>query len=422
MKRMFLRPRRRGSDLAALFLLLLATPNVLFGGEDWPQFRGPRGDGHSTAKRVPVEWGVDSNIAWKIELPGEGLSSPVLQGERLYVTYSREEAEGKLLLGACCLDARSGEILWKTDCFTHARNSIPAIHSKNSHASPTPVVEGDRLYIHFGHLGTACLATDGKVIWKNEELRYNPVHGSGASPILYRGRLIVSCDGGEAPYIVALDAQTGKIAWKTFRKQETNKTFSFATSHVATIHGRDELISPAANCVMSLNPLDGSEYWRLPYEGYSVIPRPIYANGLIYLSTGYDSPKLLAASPPSNGQEAKYAWQVDRGAPNTPSLLVIGERLYMVSDQGIATCVNAVTGKTVWQKRIGGNFSASPWYAEGRIYLLDETGTTTVIEPGDQYNEIRKNRLDDRTLASPAVTDGALYLRGATHLYKIVSP
>jgi outer membrane protein assembly factor BamB len=419
--------RRSHIFAAACSLCVFASislPGLSFAGDSWPQFRGPRGDGHSTAKNVPVEWNANKNVAWKVELPGAGLSSPILEAGQLYLTYSTGgDANRDLGLGVCCLDANSGSVLWKKICFTHKTSALPGIHKKNSHASPTPLLDGGRMFIHFGHLGTACLSTSGEITWKNEELKYPPVHGSGASPILFKEKLLFSCDGGSDPFVVALDAKAGKIAWKTPRQQEAKKYFAFATSTVIRVGGKDLLISPGADCVMALDPISGKEIWRVRYDGYSVIPKPNFANGLIYLSTCYDSPKVLAIKPEGKGDltDSNIVWEAAKGAPNTPSMIAVGGRLFMVSDDGIATCLDAVKGKQVWQKRIGGNFSASPFLAEGRLYLTDEKGLTTVIEASDKYTEIAKNDLADPTLASAAVVDGAIFLRGESHLYKISS-
>ncbi len=403
---------------AATICLSIASP----ASDNWPQFRGPTADGHSTAKNVPTTWSDKQNIAWKVELPGAGWSSPIISDGKIYLTYSTGgDANHDLGLGACCLNAKSGDLLWKKICFTHKTASLPGIHSKNSHASPTPTLDGNRLFIHFGHLGTACLTTKGDITWKNEEIKYSPVHGSGASPILYKEKLLFSCDGASEPFVIALDAKTGKTAWKTLRQQEAKKHFAFATSSIISADGKDMLISPGADCVMAIEPQTGKEIWRVKYDGYSIIPKPNFANGLIYLSTCYDSPKVLAIKPSGKGDltNSNIAWEVEKGAPNTPSMIALNQRLFMVSDNGIITCVDALNGNQIWQKRIGGNFSASPFLAEGRIYFTDEKGLTTVIEAGDKYTEIAKNDLKEDTLATAAVTDGAIYIRGETHLYKI---
>lgn len=373
---------------------------------------------------MPVKWSAEENVAWKVELPGAGWSSPIVRDGRIYLTYfSGGDANRDLELGACCLDEKSGKLLWNKVCFAHKTSDLPKIHSKNSHASPTPMLDGDRLFVHFGHLGTACLSTTGEIVWKNEELKYPPVHGSGASPILYREKLFFSCDGASEPFVVALDAKTGKVVWKTPRQQPAKKYFAFATSSLIQVEGKDLLISPGADCVMAIDPASGKEIWRVRYDGYSVIPKPSFANGLIYLSTCYDDPKVLALKPTGKGDltESNIAWEVEKGAPNTPSMIVTGKRLFMVSDAGIITCLDAMQGKQIWQRRVGGSFSASPFLAEGRIYFTDEKGLTTVIEASDKYTEIAKNGIEDRTLASAAVVDGAIYLRGETYLYKIAN-
>jgi len=388
---------------------------------DWPQFRGPGGQGISNARNIPLNWGSSSNIVWRAEIPGVGWSSPVLRGGRLYVTTAVMATEkSNPSLRALCLDASSGKILWDTEVFVHTGSTN--IHTKNSHASPTPVVEEDRLYVHFGHQGTACLDLDGKVHWRNTSLRYSPMHGSGGSPIVVDDALIFSCDGESDPFVAALNKKTGQIIWKTARTVDAKKKFSFSTPLVIHPNGRSQVVSPSSGAVYGYNPKDGRELWRVRYaEGYSVVPRPVFGHGLVFISTAFDNPEVMAIRPEEQGDitDTHVAWTLTKGAPKTPSMLLVGDELYFVSDGGIASCVDAKTGQVHWAERVGGNYSASPIFAAGRIYLQNEEGIGVVIAPGKTFQELARNSIGERTLASYAVTDGALFIRTEAHIYRV---
>jgi outer membrane protein assembly factor BamB len=386
---------------------------------DWPEFRGPDGQGISNARNVPVNWSSSSNIVWRAEIPGRGWSSPVLRRGRLYVTSAVMPAEnGNPSLRALCLDAGNGKILWDTEVFVHTGSTY--IHNKNSHASPTPLVEGDRLYVHFGHQGTACLDLDGKVLWRNTSLKYSPIHGSGGSPILVDEALIFSCDGASDPFVAALNKKTGQVRWKTARSFNAKKKFSFSTPLLINVNGRSQMVSPSSGAVYAYDPKDGRELWRVRYpEGYSVVPRPVFGHGLLFISTAFDSPEVIAIRPDGQGDvtDTHVVWRLAKGAPKTPSMLLVGDELYFVSDGGIATCVDARSGRVNWAERVGGNYSASPLLADGRIYLQNEEGIGVVLSPGKKFEQLARNSLGERTLASYAVTDGALFIRTEAHLY-----
>lgn len=417
-----IRPGRRG--LGRILWAIGLSTWTLLGGPDWPEFRGPTGQGLSTARQVPTEWSATRNVVWKTAIPGEGWSSPVLVGTRIYLTTATPSAAGGLDLQALAVDAETGRTLWVTSVFREEAATPSAIHRKNSNASPTPVVSGDRLYVHFGHLGTACLDLEGTVLWRQDSLRYPPVHGNGGSPVLWGDRLLFSCDGASNPFVVALDARTGAVRWKTPRVTDAAKTFSFSTALIITNGARTELISPGSGAVVAYAPDDGRELWRVRYgNGYSVVPRPVFAHGLLFIGTGYDRASLLAIRPGDQGDatETHIAWQTARGAPNTPSTLVVGDQVYFVSDSGVATCADARTGTVRWNERLEGDYSASPVWAEDRIYFLNESGLCTVIRAGTTFEILARNDLGERTLASPAVTDGALFIRTQTQLYRIGS-
>ncbi|KAB2653192.1 MAG: PQQ-binding-like beta-propeller repeat protein [Verrucomicrobia bacterium] len=389
---------------------------------DWPEFRGPTGQGHSSATDVPIRWSATENVAWKAAIPGGGWSSPVLVNGRVYLTSAISAAGVKdLKLTAICLDARDGKLLWSTNVFSPEDGS--SLHRKNSYASPTPLVRGGRLYVHFGHLGTACLDLNGQVLWRQTSITYPSMHGNGGSPLLAGDRLIFSCDGITNPAVVALDRHTGKVQWKTPRDNDSvPKKFSFSTPLLITNAGREELISPGAGATYAYDPTTGRPLWKVSTgTGFSVVPRPVFAHGLLFVNTDYDFPKLFAIRPGGEGDvtSTHLAWQTGRGAPSTPSALVVGSELYFVSDAGIATCADAKTGQVHWNERLGGGFSASPVFAAGHIYFQNEEGVGYVLKAGKTFEQIAKNELGERTLASYAVDDGTLFIRGAEHLFRI---
>jgi outer membrane protein assembly factor BamB len=408
--------------LAASLTLTLA---LTLSARDWPQFRGPTAQGHADAK-LPTEWGRTQNVTWRTEVPGLGWSSPVVVGGRAYLTtatpgtVTRPVAQS---LRAVCLDAASGTIVWDVEVFPQEA-SAPNIQAKNSHASPTPVVEGDRVYVHFGHTGTACLNTaDGSRVWANRELRYSPVHGNGGSPLVAGDRLIFSIDGTDRQAVVGLDKATGKVAWQTPRNAKPAKGFSFCTPLLITVNGREQVVSPGSDVVMAVDPKTGKELWRVRYPGgYSVVPRPVFANGLVYLSTGYDNPSLFAIRPTGSGDvtTTHVAWTLKKASvPRNSSPVVVGDALYMVSDRGVLTCVDAKTGAERWTENLNRPFSASLVHAGGLIYALAEDGTTVVFRPGESYDPVATNKLGEKALASPAVDGDALLVRTEKALYKI---
>ena len=411
--------------LLALTLLLTSAASA----DDWPQFRGPTGQGLSEAKHLPLEWSAERNVAWRTPIPGKGWSSPVYHEGRVYLTTAAPVSEGdaSLSLKAVCLLAKDGTVAWEREVL-HQDASAPGIHTKNSHASSTPLVHEGRLYVHFGHQGTACLDLDGNVLWRSTSVKYAPVHGNGGSPILVGKSLIFSCDGGDDPFVAALNADTGEELWRTARPQSDGKKFSFSTPLAIKVGSKTQVVSPGSSFVCAYDPQSGRELWHVKYEGYSVIPRPVFGHGRIYLSTGYDSPKLLAIRIDDSAPDADAAknaptidWTLSRGAPNTPSPLLVGDELYVVSDSGIASCIDAVTGKVHWQNRIGGNYSASPIHAAGRIYFQSEDGVGTVVRAGKKFEKLATNKLEEPTLASYAVADSALFIRTEKHLFRIKS-
>lgn len=409
-----------------LSFIVAAIASTTAFAEDWTEFRGPTGQGHSTAKGLPATWDAKKNVRWSVVVPGAGWSSPIVYRGKIYLTSAVEPEEGRgnkdRSLRTLCFDAATGATLWNVEVFKQNDATTQRIHKKNSHASPTPITDGQHVYVHFGTQGTACLTLDGKIVWKMRGLKYRPQHGSGGSPVLVDGLLIVSCDGSDVQFVAAIDAKTGALRWKKSRPPIARpRKFSFTTPLVIEVGGKKQVVSGGTNQVIAYEPTTGREIWKIGYTGYSVIPRPVYAHGLLFISTSYNKPSLLALRPTGTGDvtNTHIAWTVDRGAPHTPSALAVGNELYIVSDKGIASCLDAKTGQQIWTQRLGGNFSASPVYADGKIYFQSEQGDTTVIQPGKKFKALAKNRLQQRTLASFAVADSAIFLRTDSKLYRI---
>ena len=298
------------------------------------------------------------------------------------------------------------------------RDTGPGINGKNSFASPTAIVSGDRIYVHFGFYGTACVSSAGEVLWK-QTLRYEPQHGPGGSPVLFEDLLIFSCDGFDVQFVVALDAATGKIRWKTARGKGNQ---AYTTPLLIEVNGKPQVISPGAHRAYAYDPRTGKELWYIEYgDGFSNVPAAVYAHGLVYICSGFFQPVLMAVRPDGRGNVTKthVAWSYPRAVPLTPSPVVEGDELYMVSDNGIGTCLKAKSGEVIWQRRLGGGHSASPIAANGRIYFLNEEGETLVLASGTEYRELARNAIGERTLATLAVSGKAIYLRGEHNLYRI---
>lgn len=399
---------------------------------DWPEFRGPLQNGMVANPELPIAWsaepGQEKNIVWFAPVRGLGWSSPVIVGDRIYLTSACNNdstdtnSDGAQSLVLLCIDSKSGKTQFERTIFEQDAKA-PSIHKKNSHASPTPVAQGDRLFLHFGHQGTACTDLNGTVIWKNRDYSYAPVHGNGGSPILVGKFLVFTCDGADASYTVALDQITGREIWRTPRGIQCERPFSFATPQHIEVDGRSQIISPGSDIVQSLDPDTGNVLWSVRYEGFSLIPRPLFHRGLVYLSTGYMAPKLLAIDPTGTGDvtDSHVRWTLSGGIPNTPSFAPVGEQLVMVSDGGIATGVRAVDGKKLWQKRIRGNYSASPTINGNLVFFQSEGGEAVVMRIDEQPEELSRNQLPGRAFASYATIDNDWVIRTEGGLYRIGS-
>jgi outer membrane protein assembly factor BamB len=399
-------------------LFKIAVVAALLGG-DWPQFRGPRADAHADGPATPLEWSETQHVVWKTPIAGLGWSSASVARGKVYLTTAVPQGEG-LSLRALALDVETGRVIWDRE--VRAVETAPAIHKKNSHASPTPLVQGDAVFVHFGTLGMARLQADtGAVQWLCTELDYPPVHGSGGTPVLHSGKLVVACDGSSHPYVAAVDAETGKIAWKRERTVTGRVNHSFVTAAVAEVDGQVQVLAPGPDHCAAYDIHTGEELWKVRAPGWSVVPQPTVAHGLVIYNHDYDNPELLAVRLGGKGDitDSHIAWRLKRGAPSTPTPVLVEDDLYFVSDNGIASCVNAKTGEVYWTQRLGDNYSASPVYANGRILFLNENGLATWVKPAREFEVLGTNQVPGRTFATPAFSNGAMYLRTDGALYKI---
>ena len=405
-------------------LLLLAASAVR--ADDWPQFRGPGVQGHSASTNVPLTWSESENITWKVPIPGLGWSSPAIRGDQIWITTALDDGHS---LRAIALDRASGKVLHDVEVFQITEPG--SVHAINSHASPTAVIDGDRVFVHYGANGTACMATDGKIVWKTQELKYKHGHGPGGSPVVWNDLLIINCDGTDIQYVVALDKHTGAVRWKQARQHisEDRKTgklevpMAYSTPLVVEIDGRPQLISLGSDEVVAHDPSTGEELWWFTFSGYSNVAMPVFDRGTLIFASGFGTPVLYAIKAGGRGDVTDTAtlWSTKKAGvvPLDVSPLVVGDELYTISDSGIAVCYDVASGRPHWQHRLTDKFWASPVWADGRIYCLDETATTTVLAPGTTFEVLATNKLDGTAKASPAIVDGAVFLRTDKHLYRI---
>jgi len=385
---------------------------------EWPEFRGPTEDGHSTATGLPTEWGPDKDVVWKTPLPGRAWSSPIVAGDRIYLTnavtpHEEEDLHASVTLHALALGATDGKVLWDRELFTIEQPYTTGFNDKNSHASPTPVYDQGRIYAQFGNFGTACLDEQGHVIWKTQEPTFKTELGNGGCPIVVDDLLVFNCDGVVEPFVVALDKATGKERWRTVRGRKAKNVYALSTPLLIDADGKKQIITVGTRIIQSVNPKNGHEFWHVDHGNYCTVPRPVFGDGLVFVSTGFDHSNLFAIKPEGKGNITgkNLVWQYDKNVPLTSSMLVVGDDLYMVSDNGLVTCMEARTGQVYWQERVARSTSASPLYGDGKIYIQDETGKGYVLKPGHQKEVIATNDLGERTMSSYAVHGNKFIIR-----------
>jgi len=413
---------------------------------DWNQFRGPNGDGKSLAQNLPIEFSETKNLRWKTPIHDQGWSSPVVWGNQIWLTTGREDGSE---LFAICVDLESGEVIHDIKVFDVAEPQ-KAYGGLNTHATPTPIVEEGRIYVHFGTYGTACLDTEtGKRLWERRDLNCDHRVRPASSPIIDGDSLFLHFDGVDVQFAAALNKNTGQILWlhnregkldlaavlkaeglsdadieETKKEKPNDNRKAYATPTVIKYQGQRQLISPAAEVTFSYDPKTGKELWRVrhPGWGWNAACRPIFEHGLVYLTTGL-SKRLLAVRPSGTGDvtDTHVAWNHRKFVPNMPSPLIVDDLLFMVSDQGYASCLEAKTGRELWKERLrdGGDHWASPLYADGKIYFCGKKGVVSVIAAARDFELLAKNRFEASFIASPAVVGDALILRSLTHVYRI---
>jgi outer membrane protein assembly factor BamB len=400
-------------------------------GEHWTSYRGPTDQGYCGSVDLPVRWSEGENVAWKTAIPGKAWSSPVIWGDRIWLTSAPEDGTQ---LSAICVDKNSGKIL-----FTKRLHYVAGpqyCHPFNSYASPSPVIEEGRVYVSFGSPYNACLnSATGEVIWERSDFVCNHFRGPGSSPFIYKDLLILHFDGSDRQYVVAMDKRTGKTVWQTNRSvefkdldpatgkpnREGDYRKAFSTPVVADVQGKPVLVSLGSTALYGYEPLSGKELWRVEAAGsHSGACRPVVGHGLVFSPMGAGL-ELWAVRPDGQGvvTDTHVAWKYKRGVARRSSLLLVDDLLFMVDDNGVATCLEAKTGNEVWKERLGSNYAASPIYAAGKVYFFDQEGKSTVIEAARQYKVLAVNRLEDGFMASPAVSGRALYLRTKSALYRI---
>ncbi|AWM36279.1 outer membrane biogenesis protein BamB [Gemmata obscuriglobus] len=426
----------------SLATLALAFASLSFAADSWPGFRGPTADGHSPSKNPPTKWSEKETVAWKTEIHGKGWSSPVVLGDQVWVTTSDEVLDPappkkkggppanpvkEVSLFAVGLDRKTGKVLHDLK-LGRVRNP-QYCHPFNTYASGTPFLEEGRLYAHFGSLGTFCIDTHtGKTLWERLDFKCDHFRGPGSSVAVYGDLVYLIFDGADLQYVVALDKKTGETKWKADRKikygpgpADGDHKKAYATPALLKLAGKDSLVCPSAECTIAYDPKSGAEQWRFAHGGMNGSLRPVLANGLLYATSG-SSGKLFALKPDVlKGEVPKdaVAWQVAKGVSVRPSPIVVGNLLFMAADNGVATCLDAVSGKLHWTERLDGEFSASPVYANGNVYFCNQIGKTFVVKAAASYELLAENRLDGGFMASPAIAWDELFLRTKTHLYAI---
>jgi len=430
-----LRGRSRRLLLLVTALLSVALPVCA----DWQEFRGPFGNGHVSAPGdgrsigFPLEWSETNHIRWKTPIPFHGQSTPVILEGKVWVTTATEEGNDLYVLG---LDAESGKILFNEKVF-HTDKPEPLGNGKgmNCYATPTPVLEKGRLYVHFGSAFTGCIDTKtGKILWKREDLRCRHYRGPSSSVVSFENLILLTFDGADLQYLIALNKETGETVWNTKRSVAWNDENvpgpmardgdlrkAHSTPLVVTAGGNPLLLSAGAKAAYGYNPRTGEELWMVRYPDFSTAPRPVFEKGLAYFVSGMSKAELLAVKTDGHGDvtDTGVVWRSKNHTGRYASPIIVDGLLYTVADEAFLTCLEADSGKVVWSERIGGKFAASPIYADGRIYWFDRSGLTTVIQPGRELKVLATNKLDDEFMASPGVSGKALFLRTLPFLYRV---
>ena len=440
-------PLLRRSCVFTFASLALSSALPLAAADSWPDFRGPDQNGQVGAAGLPLRWSESENVKWKTEIPFLGLSSPIVMDNQIWLTTATIEGHDFYVL---CVDATTGEIIANQKLFhSDDPQSMGNGAQDNSYATPSAVIESGRVYVHYGEFGTACLDTATKeVIWKRDDLKCWHYRGASSSPVLCEDLLILTFDGADLQYLVALDKRTGETVWKTDRSVAWNDEHidkqmvkdgdwrkAHSTPLIVSIDGNPVMCSTGAKAAYGYNPRTGEELWRVEHEAYSAAPRPVYHDGSFLIVTGFSKgAEMMSVKAGGRGvvTNTHVKWKLDKSFPKYSSPIVVDDLVYFAMDDSFLVCVESKTGETVWKGRVGGKYRACPIFADGRLYFFSLEGETTVIEPGREFKVLATNRLateapldDPRRgpgfMASPAVVGKAMFLRTRHHLYRIES-
>jgi outer membrane protein assembly factor BamB len=424
--------------LQRCLIILLLLVQVSWAQAPWPQFRGPWGNGLASLPGaeplgLPIHWSEKENVKWKTPIPYRGWSTPGVMDGQVWLTTATPDGHDFFVI---CVNADSGEIRCNEKLF-HADHPEPLGNPLNCYASPSPVLEPGRVYVHFGSYGTAALDTKtGEVLWKRSDLPCRHYRGPGSSLLLFENLLILTMDGVDVQYLVALDKDTGRTIWKTDRtaqwddldadgkpKDEGDLRKAYSTPLIVTVGGSRQMLSVGAKALYGYDPVSGRELWKVRTPAFSGAASPVYGRGIAYMITGFGKTELLAVHADGRGDIAgtNVAWKTASMVPQTPSPVLVDDLFFMVNDSGIVTCLEAASGKQVWRERLGGNYAASLLYADGHVYCFSREGTTTVLKAARDYEVLATNVLESGFMASAAVSGRTLFLRTKEHLYRIES-
>jgi outer membrane protein assembly factor BamB len=431
------RPSPPTAAWACLIAVFLGVPSMLWA--DWPEFRGPTGDGMVrpgsgiTPEALPLSWSETNNIRWKTPIPHRGWSTPVVLGGQVWVTTATVEGNDAYTIA---VDQETGEVLFHVKVF-HTESPEPLGNgaSMNCYATPSAVIEPGRVYVHYGSMGTACLDTQtGAILWERRDLPCRHYRGASSSPVLFENLLILTFDGADLQYLAALDKETGRTVWKSERSVEWNDEDvpgqmardgdlrkAHGTPLLVQAGGEPQLVSVGAKASYGYAPHDGEELWRVEYDDWSSAPRPLFANDIAYIVTGLNKREMWAVRTDGRGvvTDTHVVWKLRRSVGKYASPLLVDGLIYTAAAESFISCVDAATGEIVWTERVGGQYAASPVYADGRLYFFSQDGVTTVMRAGRTPTVLARNLLDSGFMASPAASGRAFYLRTKTHLYRV---
>jgi hypothetical protein len=406
------------SKIRLLVLLSLGPLGNSARAEDWPCWRGRRGDGTSLETNVPIRWSASENIVWKAPIPGVGHSSPIVSGDCIFLTTALLDQKERVLL---CLDRHTGRVKWQQSVLS---SPLERKHNLNSYSSGTPAADGQLVYVSFldrDQMVVAAYDYDGKQRWLVRPGEFHSVHGFCSSPVIFKDKLIVNGDHDGAAYLVALDRATGRTLWKTSRE---NRTRSYCTPIIREIGGRTQMVLSGSKCVASYDPNDGRRHWIVDGPTEQFVASVVYARDLLFVTGGYPDHHILAIRPDGTGNvtDTHIVWRDTRGVSYVPSPIAIGDYFMVVSDNGLASCFDAASGDRHWMERLEPHYSASLVTAGGLVYFLADNGTTTVVRPGVTFERVARNELGEACYASPAISGGHIFLRSEKHLYCIGTP